>query len=286
MILDDTDRLVLPDDEEDTRDGQPDLTPDQDSPVVDEPETDSLGEGDEADSTADDAVDVDEGDEDTEGDEGDDSRPPQAEKMYPKSVVDKIVERRLHRDRRAREKEFSQVAGMRLNNEDVKKAARLWGFLAKNPDLNARVHQIFQEYESSGRVRYDSYYDDDALSERERELELREAIIDLRARDKVFRNHETEIMEWAEINGYDIEDERTLRLAVMAWKGENMNRFVSDAQKKAQEKAIKRAKQKRDAKLLPGKGVRKQQKLDYSKMTPEEILRAEGLSLFVSDDPY
>lgn len=285
MILDDTDRLVLPDNEEDTRDGQSDLTPDQDSPVVDEPETDSLGEGDEADSTADDAVDVDEGDEDTEGDEGDDSRPPQAEKMYPKSVVDKIVERRLHRDRRAREKEFSQVAGMRLSNEDVKKAARLWGFLAKNPDLNARVHQIFQEYESSGRIRHDSYYDD-ALSERERELELREAIIDLRARDKVFRNHETEIMEWAEINGYDIEDERTLRLAVMAWKGENMNRFVSDAQKKAQEKAIKRAKQKRDAKLLPGKGVRKQQKLDYSKMTPEEILRAEGLSLFVSDDPY
>lgn len=285
MILDDTDRLVLPDNEEDTRDGQSDLTPDQDSLVVDEPETDSLGEGDEADSTADDAVDVDEGDEDTEGDEGDDSRPPQAEKMYPKSVVDKIVERRLHRDRRAREKEFSQVAGMRLSNEDVKKAARLWGFLAKNPDLNARVHQIFQEYESSGRIRHDSYYDD-ALSERERELELREAIIDLRARDKVFRNHETEIMEWAEINGYDIEDERTLRLAVMAWKGENMNRFVSDAQKKAQEKAIKRAKQKRDAKLLPGKGVRKQQKLDYSKMTPEEILRAEGLSLFVSDDPY
>lgn len=285
MILDDTDRLVLPDNEEDTRDGQSDLTPDQDSLVVDEPETDSLGEGDEADSTADDAVDVDEGDEDTEGDEGDDSQPPQAEKMYPKSVVDKIVERRLHRDRRAREKEFSQVAGMRLSNEDVKKAARLWGFLAKNPDLNARVHQIFQEYESSGRIRHDSYYDD-ALSERERELELREAIIDLRARDKVFRNHETEIMEWAEINGYDIEDERTLRLAVMAWKGENMNRFVSDAQKKAQEKAIKRAKQKRDAKLLPGKGVRKQQKLDYSKMTPEEILRAEGLSLFVSDDPY
>ena len=285
MILDDTDRLVLPDNEEDTRDGQSDLTPDQDSPVVDEPETDSLGEGDEADSTADDAVDADEGDEDTEGDEGDDSQPQQAEKMYPKSVVDKIVERRLHRDRRAREKEFSQVAGMRLSNEDVKKAARLWGFLAKNPDLNARVHQIFQEYESSGRIRHDSYYDD-ALSERERELELREAIIDLRARDKVFRNHETEIMEWAEINGYDIEDERTLRLAVMAWKGENMNRFVSDAQKKAQEKAIKRAKQKRDAKLLPGKGVRKQQKLDYSKMTPEEILRAEGLSLFVSDDPY
>mgnify|MGYP001269868515 CR=1 FL=1 len=285
MILDDTDRLVLPDDEEDIRDGQSDLTPDQDSPVVDEPETDSLGEGDEADSTADDAVDVDEGDEDTEGDEGDDSQPQQAEKMYPKSVVDKIVERRLHRDRRAREKEFSQVAGMRLSNEDVKKAARLWGFLAKNPDLNARVHQIFQEYESSGRIRHDSYYDD-ALSERERELELREAIIDLRARDKVFRNHETEIMEWAEINGYDIEDERTLRLAVMAWKGENMNRFVSDAQKKAQEKAIKRAKQKRDAKLLPGKGVRKQQKLDYSKMTPEEILRAEGLSLFISDDPY
>lgn len=285
MILDDTDRLVLPDNEEDTRDGQSDLTPDQDSPVVDEPETDSLGEGDEADSTADDAVDVDEGDEDTEGDEGDDSQPQQAEKMYPKSVVDKIVERRLHRDRRAREKEFSQVAGMRLSNEDVKRAARLWGFLAKNPDLNARVHQIFQEYESSGRVRHDSYFDD-VLSERERELELREAIIDLRARDKVFRNHETEIMEWAEINGYDIEDERTLRLAVMAWKGENMNRFVSDAQKKAQEKAIKRAKQKRDAKLLPGKGVRKQQKLDYSKMTPEEILRAEGLSLFISDDPY
>lgn len=285
MILDDTDRLVLPDNEEDTRDGQSDLTPDQDSPVVDEPETDSLGEGDEADSAADDAVDADEGDEDTEGDEGDDSQPQQAEKMYPKSVVDKIVERRLHRDRRAREKEFSQVAGMRLSNEDVKRAARLWGFLAKNPDLNARVHQIFQEYESSGRIRHDSYYDD-ALSERERELELREAIIDLRARDKVFRNHETEIMEWAEINGYDIEDERTLRLAVMAWKGENMNRFVSDAQKKAQEKAIKRAKQKRDAKLLPGKGVRKQQKLDYSKMTPEEILRAEGLSLFISDDPY
>ncbi len=282
MILDDTDRLVLPDDEEDIRDGQSDLTPDQDSPVVDEPETDSLGEGDEADSTADDAVDVDEGDEDTEGD---DSQPQQAEKMYPKSAIDKIVERRLHRDRRAREKEFSRAAGMRLSNEDVKKAARLWGFLAKNPDLNARVHQIFQEYESSGRVRHDSYFDD-VLSERERELELREAIIDLRARDKVFRNHETDIMEWAEINGYDIEDERTLRLAVMAWKGENMNRFVSDAQKKAQEKAIKRAKQKRDAKLLPGKGVRKQQKLDYSKMTPEEILRAEGLSLFVSDDPY
>ena len=69
--------------------------------------------------------------------------------MYPKSVADKIVERRLHRDRRAREKEFSQVAGMRLSNEDVK-AARLWGFLAKNPDLNARVHQIFQEYEALG----------------------------------------------------------------------------------------------------------------------------------------
>ena len=196
-------------------------------------------------------MDVDEGDKDTEGDEGDDSQPQQAEKMYPKSVVDKIVERRLQRDRRAREKEFSQVAGMRLSNEDVKKAARLWGFLAKNPDLNARVHQIFQEYESSGRIRHDSYYDD-ALSERERELELREAIIDLRARDKVFRNHETEIMEWAEINGYDIEDERTLRLAVMAWKGENMNRFVSDAQKKHRRR-LSNGLSRADAKLLPAR---------------------------------
>ena len=65
-----------------------------------------------------------------------------------------------------------------------------------------------------------------------------------------------------------------------------MNRFVSDAQKKAQEKAIKRA-SRSDAKLLPGKGVRKQQKLDYSEDDPpEEILRAEGLSPFISDDPY
>ncbi len=262
--------LTLPEPEEETEGAgageQPETTPAQEAPTVESVEQEKPEE--EADTAE-------------EADEREDRKP--TERTYPKSVVDKLIENRLNRDRRVREEELSRHAGVKLTHDDVKNAVALWGFLIRNPEINTRIGQIMQEYVNSGRV--NQAPQDDATAAKEKELALKEAVIDLRSRDRVFRKYEAEIREWAELSGYEIEDPKTLRLAVAAWKGENMAKFMGDAQKKAEEEAAARARKKQDAGLLPGKGVRAQVKLDYRKMTPQEILKAEGLSLFEKDEP-
>lgn len=200
-------------------------------------------------------------------------------KLLTEEETSKIIEARLARDRRVREKELSSAAGIKMTFDEAKKAARLWGMLAQNPDLTEKVRQVLDEHLSRSPMQPTP-----SIDLKEQELALKEAVIDLRLKDPVFREHESDIMTWAELNGIEIEDPKTLRLAYLGWKGENAAKLAAEVEVKAKESVKAKATEKSNAKLIPGKGARATGKpLDYKGMSAEDILRAEGLKLWTSE---
>lgn len=206
----------------------------------------------------------------------------QAKKIeWNKERAEKLVEKRLQRDRAVREQEFSQAAGIRMTHEDAKKASALWGFLLANPEINEALGKMVEQGRAQGGLR--EVPQASPVDERQKALDLKEAVLDLRLKDSIFRDNERDILEWAEINDYEIDDPRTLRLAVLAWKGENIALVTA---KTSADKAVKEAaaqKAKDDAQLLPGRGTRSQKPVDYKNASAKDILKAENLSLFTND---
>lgn len=197
--------------------------------------------------------------------------------------VDAIVKGRLERAEVARLRELSRYAGDSLTNEDVQGAARLWGLLRRNPDLSRAIDQLIARETQAGRV---VHHQVDSTSERERELAMKEAIIDLKATDRVFSRHAEAILSWAEDQGFAVEDKKSLHLAYMAWKGENArllnaSKALRDKKKNAASKDPAKQQAKRRATVEAGsRGSGRRNNVDYTKMADEDILRREGLSLF------
>jgi len=202
---------------------------------------------------------------------------------WTREAVERTIEKRLQRDRRVREREFSEAAGVPMTHEDAKKASALWGFLIQHPEINEALGQLVEQGMASGRIRVNQQAEPSPIEERQKALDLKEAVIDLRAQDSVFRANEANIMEWAEINDYEIDDPKSLKLAYLAWKGENAGLVSAKtaAEKAEREAAAQKAKE--DAQLLPGRGVRSRKSIDYKTASVEEILKAEGLSLFTEE---
>lgn len=217
-------------------------------------------------------------DEEDDEDEAEDS----SERRLTQEEVNRLVEERLARDRRQREREFRNAAGYRISNEDVREAVRLWGFLYHNPQLSQEVQRMIDQAVSSGKARTLGPSTDDLYDEMQKELDLREARLELRMSDKVFRKNEQAILEWAGKNGFPVDDARTLKLAYLAWRGENSRKLEADAELRGQRKARTRAKMAKKANLQ-GANSRRRKPVDYSKMSDEEILASEGLSLFTDD---
>ena len=115
-------------------------------------------------------------------------------------------------------------------------------------------------------------------------IELKETQLDLRYSDPVFKKYEKQVMEYAEDEGLDVNNAKTLKLAYRAWKGENSRLLLAEAEQKGQKKATKDAQVKKSAALAGGRTPVKANPMDYRKASDKEILDNLGLKLFVDED--
>lgn len=194
-------------------------------------------------------------------------------------AIDKIVQSRLDRAERQFEQRFKDAAGADVNRADFDQAANLWGFLKLNPQLSENVQRLIDEYIAKG-----NYVEQKKRpgASREGELGRREAILDLKADDSYFAKNSKAILDWAEDEGFDITDAKSLKRAYMAYKGARgaLDRADREHRKKQQAKTPA----KKGAKVAMSKGSAGGKKnVDYRKMSDTDVLAASGLSLFTDD---
>ena len=227
--------------------------------------------------------DVDERDEDDSTEEEEDTDAPIEFDKKQQAEVNKIVKARLDRHETSLVKGLSKFSGVEITKDELPPAARLWGLLKANPqlskDVDALIGLSITEGKATAPVSEDSTTD--AIQQR---LELKEAILDLKAADPSFSKNADKILAWAEKEGYEIANAKTLKLAVLAWKG-SQGKVTEVVQKKtAQRKQeVKSTLQKRATVQSTKVGSTQSTKVDYRKMSDRDVLRTEGISLFTDD---
>ena len=172
-------------------------------------------------------------------------------------------------------------AGTTLESKEISEAAKLWGFLKNNPDLSKKVGDLIN---SSGTATQNSPVSTTYFKQQMQEIELKEAVADLRADDPIFRKNEKEIEDWVDAQGIPVTDAKSLKVAYLAWKGENSPRKVAEAELNAQRKMQSNLRNKKKAAVLPAKAQKASPSLDYSKMSASEILKSTGMTLFRDEE--
>lgn len=244
---------------------------------------------------------VESSDDDETSEEESTEEEPKSKKLSDKELDEKIFneknqqwQTRISRAKRAAEREFLDLAssmsdGVKIEKGEIPKASRLWNFLKVNPELSTKVQQLIDEESRTGSVKTlnshkDSPFSANQSSEYEERLNLREAKIDLKLSDPVYKKYENKILEWAEDNEIDIRNVKQLQLAYKAWKGENSSLLLANAEARGQKKALEQKSEKASVKLA-GKSVSSvtAPKIDYRKASAKQVLEHEGLKLFHED---
>jgi len=241
-------------------------------------------EGDVADETENAASD-DEGIENKSAEEGSENseESPVVFSKKQQDEINKLVKTRLDRQEAKFVKDFTKAAGVELAQTEISSAARLWGLLKSNPQLSKDIDDIISSALSKGDVKIpvDSENTTDAVTQR---LELKEAILDLRASNKLFEKNADKVIAWAENEGYKVNNAQALKMAFLAWKGAQGK--VEEAVQKAQEKRkedTKKVLQKRATVQSTKTGTQGKGVLDYANMSDVSILASENLKLFIDD---
>lgn len=255
------------DDVEDEDDGYDDLGEDDED--EEEPEEDAEGDSDDED--------------DAEEDESDEDEEPEGPVKFTKEqqrAVDKIIQSRLERTKTQLSRQLSQTAGVQLEPDDVFGAAKLWGLLKSNPTLADAVDVVITSQLKAGKAKEVSTEESMRVSE----LSRKEAIIDLKEADPIFRKHSDKILDWAEDQGYSVDDKKSLKLAYMAWKGSQ--RGIIDKAKQAGEQKKQQSKEVAKKRAATQTGVAKKAKTtpsDFRKMSDKAVLARTGVKLFTDD---
>lgn len=200
-------------------------------------------------------------------------------------------QKRLERAERSFERKFMEEAsslsdGVKIERGDIPRAARLWNYLKLNPEISSKVQTLLEQESSNAKPLSSQSNNPFSSSSREgneyeERLNLKEAKIDLKLSDPVFKKYESQILEWAEDNEIEIRSPKQLQLAYKAWKGENSALLMANAEAQGQKKALEQKDAKASAKLA-GKAASpvSAPKIDYRKASAKQVLEAEGLSLF------
>ncbi len=194
--------------------------------------------------------------------------------------LDKIVKSRLDRQEGKLLKDLCQAAGTDLSKAEVSNAATLWGLLKLNPDLSRTIDKLIDQQVASGQIQTPEV---NSTSTKEAELDMKEAILDLKLSDKTFNKHSDKIITWAENQGFEVTNKKSLKLAYMAWKG-SQEKIIATTKKVGEQKkqATKQAVRQK-AKVQSGKSSKSKGKLDYARLSDADVLATEGLSLFIDD---
>lgn len=263
---------------------------DLDEGVINGDDGDDEDEDDNNSEPEEDDDDDDEGDanveKDEEGEEDDDSNTPnQTKPLFDKkqqTEVDRIIKSRLERQEATLIKGLSTAAGTTIDKAEATEAARLWGLLKLNPDLSNDIGILIDDALSNGRATAPD--DGKSISAVEQRLELKEAILDLKAEDRVFNKNADKIMAWADAEGYEVTNSKALRLAYLAWKGsqgkveELVQKTTAQRKQTAKQSMQKKASVQSTKSGKPSTGTPQ-----YNKMSDTDVLATEGLSLFTED---
>lgn len=210
----------------------------------------------------------------------------------------KAWQKRVDRLKRSQERDFlaevnSLSDGVTIERKEIPQATRLWSLLKANPELTQQIQGIIDTASKSGKLTDLKTYAQNPLNSNvsrnsdatEDRMELHEARLDLKFSDPVFKKYESAIMKWADDNDFPIKSKKNLNLAYKAWKGENSSTLVAHTEANIKKKASATKQATKDAKLV-GKTVSpvKPKKINYRTASDQDILKAEGLSLFKDDD--
>jgi len=249
---------------------------------LDDYDGDEEMDGDEeTDDEEDDDADV-EGDDDADATDDADGTPASHIKFTAEQqkAVDKIVQSRLERKDAQFAKHLSQAAGTALDAQEIPQAAKLWGLLKSNPELSEAVDMVIQAQLKHGRAKEVT----NTNISRESALDLKEAVLDLKLADPTFRKHADTIMDWADEQGYAVDNPKALKLALMAWKG-SQEAILSKAKRSSEQKRkdSKQATQKRAGVQSGTTSKARPMKSDLRKMSDKDILSRTGMKLFTDD---
>lgn len=195
-------------------------------------------------------------------------------------IVDEIVQSRLDRMEKQYMKQVREAAGVEVSRQEVLDALNLWGFLKLNPrlskDLQSRIDAFIESGDYVAQKR-------SGRNSKEDELNKREAVLDLRASDSFFAKHSKKILEWAEDEGFEIYDAKSLRRAYLAYKGSQGVLDKADEEYHKQRQKSKADARKRAKVATSKKGGSPKKAQDFKNMSDADILAASGLKLFTDD---
>lgn len=198
------------------------------------------------------------------------------------------VKNRLARAERSFERKFleeaaSQSDGVQLERQELPKAVRLWNILKHNPDVSRLVDEVLNKAGEEGKLKHLSQVRPDAkISRMEADFDLREAELELKYSDPVYKKYSEKIKDWAEEEGLDVTNPKSLRLAVKAWKADNAALLLAEKTKSKPKTTVTDPKRK-SAALVGGKSPVKGTIVDYRKASDSDILKSMGLSLFTDE---
>ena len=254
----------------------------EDTSVVHDDDVDEGG-GDVEDVIEDDSEDVedvedveDEEGEDESEDDKDDAPPKKSSKdkddksVFTKEqqkIVDDIVQSRLDRMEKQYTQQAREAAGVEVSRQEVFDALNLWGFLKLNPRLSKDLQSQIDAFIESGNYVAQKR---SGRNSKEDELNKREAVLDLKASDPFFTKHSKKILEWAEDEGFEIYDAKSLKRAYLAYKGSQGVLDKADEEYHKQRQRVKLMHVKR-AKVATSKKVAPPRKLKISEICPTLI---------------
>jgi len=267
----------------------------EDTSVVHDDDVDEGG-GDVEDVIEDDSEDV-EDVEDVEDEEGEDESEDNKDDAPPKKsskdkddksvftkeqqkIVDDIVQSRLDRMEKQYTQQAREAAGVEVSRQEIFDALNLWGFLKLNPRLSKDVQSQIDAFIESGNYVAQKR---SGRNSKEDELNKREAVLDLKASDSFFAKHSKKILEWAEDEGFEIYDAKSLKRAYLAYKGSQGVLDKADEEYHKQRQKSKTDARKRAKVATSKKGGSPKKAQDFKKMSDADILAASGLKLFTDN---
>lgn len=198
--------------------------------------------------------------------------------------VERLIKTRLDRQETKLVRELSEASGISMDIKEVKMSTKLWGLLSSNPSLSQEVDQLISKFIADGKAKVPDTTK--SLNDaQESKLALKEAVLDLKIKDSTFNKYSSKILDWAENEGLDVVDPKTLKLAYMAWKGVQGKAAEATIRTKEQRKQQEKANIKKRGSMQSAKGGKasRSTKTDYGKMNELDLLVSEGLSLFTDD---
>lgn len=195
-------------------------------------------------------------------------------------IVDDIVQSRLNRMEKQYMQQIREAAGVEVSRQEVLDALNLWGFLKLNPRLSRDLQSRIDAFIESGNYVAQKR---SGRNSKEDELNKREAVLDLKASDSFFAKHSKKILEWAEDEGFEIYDAKSLKRAYLAYRGSQGILDKADEEYHKQRQKSKTDARKRAKVATSKKGGSPKKVQDFKNMSDADILAASGLKLFTDN---